>query len=58
MDIKEILKQYAGHSLLKGLAAQVADPQIRSIQVCGACASSPVASGIARACPMRSRARR
>lgn len=40
MDIKEILKQYAGHSLLKGLAAQVADPQIRSIQVCGACASS------------------
>lgn len=40
MDIKEILKQYAGHSLLKRLAAQVADPQIRSIQVCGACASS------------------
>lgn len=40
MDIKEILKQYAGHSLLKGLAAQVADPQIRPIQVCGACASS------------------
>ena len=40
MDIKEILKQYAGHSLLKGLAAQVADPQIRSIQVCCACASS------------------
>lgn len=40
MDIKEILKQYASHSLLKGLAAQVADPQIRSIQVCGTCASS------------------
>ncbi len=40
MDIKEILKQYASHSLLKGLAAQVADPQIRSIQVSGACASS------------------
>ena len=40
MDIKEILKRYADHPLLKGLAAQIADPEIRSIHLCGTCASS------------------
>lgn len=40
MDINEILERYAGHSLLKALAAQISDARIRTVQLAGSCASS------------------